>query len=68
MMTPNMVEVTCAGIVIEDEEVEMATQGENVTIALKGIDEGNVHEGFVLSHTDNMTKRSQMFEGQSRSG
>ena len=42
----------------------MARPGENVLVRVKGIEEEDVQEGFVLSYTDRPTKRSCLFEAQ----
>ena len=42
----------------------MARPGENVLVKVKGIEEEDVQEGFVLSYTDRPTKRSCLFEAQ----
>jgi peptide chain release factor subunit 3 len=62
LMMPNKVEVVCTGITVEDTEVDMAQPGENVLVRVKGIEEEEVQEGFVLSYLDRPTKRATLFE------
>jgi peptide chain release factor subunit 3 len=64
MMMPNRVEVTCIGISVDDVEVDLAKPGENVLVKIKGIEEEDVQEGFVLSYGDRPCRRSAIFEGQ----
>lgn len=63
-MSPNNIKVECTGMMIEDEEIDMAEPGENVCVKVKGIEEEDIHIGFVLSHQQNVPKKSVMFEGQ----
>ena len=62
LMMPNKVEVLCTGIVVDDTEVDMARPGENVLVKVKGIEEEDVQEGYVLSYLDRPCKRSALFE------
>ena len=64
LMMPNKVEVVCTGITVDEQEVDMARPGENVLVKVKGIEEDDVQEGFVLSYLDRPTKRSCLFEAQ----
>jgi peptide chain release factor subunit 3 len=64
LMMPNKVEVTCIGIAVDDVEVDVAKPGENVVVKIKGIEEEDVQEGFVLSYQDRPTRRAVVFEGQ----
>lgn len=58
------VEVLCTGITVDEQEVDMARPGENVLVRVKGIEEEEVQEGFVLSYLDRPTKRAALFEAQ----
>jgi peptide chain release factor subunit 3 len=62
LMMPNKVEVLCTGIVVDEVEVDMARPGENVLVKVKGIEEEEVQEGYVLSYLDRPTKRALLFE------
>ena len=64
LMMPNKVEVLCTGITVDEQEVDMAKPGENVLVRVKGIEEEEVQEGFVLSYVDRPTKRTALFEAQ----
>lgn len=64
MMMPNKVIVQCTGITVEETEVDAAKPGENVLVRIKGIEEEDVQEGFVLSYPDAPCKRSKYFECQ----
>ena len=63
-MMPNRIEVQCASISVDDVEVEVAKPGENVVVRIKGIEEEEVQEGFVLSYPDRPCRRAAVFEGQ----
>lgn len=62
LMMPNKVIVQCTGISVEETEVDAAKPGENVLVKIKGIEEEEVQEGFVLSYPDKPCKRSKYFE------
>jgi peptide chain release factor subunit 3 len=64
LMMPNRIEVQCIGITVDDVEVDVAKPGENVLVKIKGIEEEDVQEGFVLSYPDRPCRRSAVLEGQ----
>ena len=64
LMMPNRIEVQCIGISVDDVEVDLAKPGENVLVKIKGIEEEDVQEGFVLSYPDRPCRRAAVFEGQ----
>lgn len=64
LMMPNRVEVLCTGVFVDEVEVDEAKPGENVVIRIKGIEEEDIQEGFVLSYPDRPAKRSCLFEAQ----
>jgi peptide chain release factor subunit 3 len=64
LMMPNRIEVQCVGISVDDTEVDVAKPGENVLVKIKGIEEEDVQEGFVLSYPDRPCRRAAVFEGQ----
>lgn len=64
LMMPNRIEVTCIGLSVDEVEVDLVKPGENVLVKIKGIEEEEVQEGFVLSYPDRPTRRSAVLEGQ----
>lgn len=56
--------VQVTGIIINENEVEMARPGENLTVALKGVEDGQIHSGFVLSSTEDLCPSSQKFDAK----
>jgi peptide chain release factor subunit 3 len=64
MMMPNKIQVECTQIIIEDEQVKAAKAGENVVVGLKGIEEEDIHEGFVLSHVEHACSRTVHFAAE----
>jgi peptide chain release factor subunit 3 len=49
MMMPAGIACTCVGVEIEESPVDMAQEGENAVIKLKGIEEEQIQVGYVLS-------------------
>jgi len=64
LMMPNRVEVQCLGLSVDDQEVDVCKPGENVIVKIKGIEEEDIQEGFVLSYPDRPCRRAAVFEGQ----
>ena len=64
LMMPNKIEVQCTGVTVGEAEVDMALPGENVLVRIKGIEEEDVADGFVLSYPDRPCHRSALFEAQ----
>jgi peptide chain release factor subunit 3 len=64
LMQPNSVEVEVQGIQIDEVDVNLARTGENLLLKIKGIEEEDVHVGFVLSPVENPAKRTKEFEAQ----
>jgi peptide chain release factor subunit 3 len=56
--------MTCVGLQIDEDEVEMAEPGENVVVKVKGVEEEDVHGGFVLSHIKKPSKVGVSFNAQ----
>lgn len=61
MMQPGMKQLSCVGLMIDDDEVTMAGPGENVVVKVKGAEEEDISGGFVLSHADSPTKTGRVF-------
>lgn len=64
VLMPNNKKVQCAGLLVEDEEVDVAKPGENVHLKIKGVEEEECIAGFVLSAADKPCRRSKEFEAQ----
>lgn len=64
IMQPGGMAISCIGLMIDDQDVEMAEPGENIVVKVKGVEEEDVHGGFVLSHSENRTKTSISFNAQ----
>lgn len=58
---PNNKQLNCVGLIIEDETVDVAGPGENCVVKIKGIEEEDVHAGFVLSEVDDYPKKATSF-------
>jgi peptide chain release factor subunit 3 len=54
----------CIGVSVDDIEVDLAKPGENVLVKIKGIEEEEVQEGFVLCYPDRPCRRTTVLEGQ----
>jgi peptide chain release factor subunit 3 len=65
LMMPVGQRATLIGLIIEDTDVGIAKTGENVVLKLKGIEEEEVHEGFVICSADReLPKKSKRFRAQ----
>jgi len=58
---PNNKTLNCVGLIIDDEVVEVAGPGENIVVKLKGIEDEDIHGGFVLSEVDDYPKKAISF-------
>lgn len=63
-LSPTGAEAVVTHITIEDEQVNMASSGENICIQLKGLNEEDVHGGYVLSSVDTPCNKALHFEAQ----
>mmetsp|Transcript_26300 Transcript_26300/g.36657 ORF Transcript_26300/g.36657 Transcript_26300/m.36657 type:complete len:580 (-) Transcript_26300:215-1954(-) len=56
----------CTGILVNEQSVDVAKPGENVTIQLKGLDENELMSGFVLCERERPCNKCIAFEAQLR--
>lgn len=63
-MQPGNSEMLCVGLQIEETDVDMAIPGENILVKVKGVEEEDVHGGFVLSHLEKRSKTAREFNCQ----
>jgi len=64
IMMPGKTQLTCLGLIIDDQECDMAVVGENVVVKVKGCEEEDVHSGMVLSHASKPSSTTTEFIGQ----
>ncbi len=64
LMQPNSAEVEVQQIFIDEVEVNVARSGENLLLKIKGVEEEDIHPGFVLSPVENPAKRTKQIEAQ----
>ena len=64
VLMPNQMPVEVIGLWIDEYEVEVGEPGDNLKIKLKGVDEGDVKNGFVLCEPDNLVSYVTEFEAQ----
>eukprot|EP00823_Brevimastigomonas_motovehiculus_P005732 TRINITY_DN4274_c0_g1_i1.p1 TRINITY_DN4274_c0_g1~~TRINITY_DN4274_c0_g1_i1.p1 ORF type:complete len:673 (-),score=184.30 TRINITY_DN4274_c0_g1_i1:1117-3135(-) len=63
-LLPNNVDIDVVSILIDEDEVSCAYAGENVVLRTKGVDEEEVHTGYVLCSPGKLAKSSIHFEAQ----
>jgi len=66
IMVPTITKMTCVGVEIDEEEVDVAKVGENVLIKLKGVNEEDILSGYVLSYPDHPCRYATTFDAQVR--
>ena len=64
LLMPNNKKVQVTGLLIDEEEVPIAKVGENVLLKIKGVEEEECQDGFVLSAVEQPVRRSKEFEAQ----
>jgi peptide chain release factor subunit 3 len=64
IMMPNNVQVQVTGIDVEEKSVDRVGPGENLVIKIKGIEEDDVHEGFVLCEKERPIMQTKDIECQ----
>lgn len=64
IMMPGKTQLVCLGLIIDDQECDMAVPGENVVIKVKGCEEEDVRGGMVLSHASKPSSTAVEFIGQ----
>lgn len=64
IMLPSKKEVLIDGIVIESDEVTNCFPGDNVQLRVKGIDEDDIHAGFVLCQPNALVPITHQFTAQ----
>lgn len=64
ILMPNKQEVEVTSILVEEQEVESARCGDNVCIKLKGVEEEEVSNGFVLCEPSNPVNATTTFQAQ----
>ena len=63
-MLPQNQAIKLMDILVDEKEVEKAEAGENVLVKVKGIEEEDIHPGFVLCEVDRPCKVSNLFQCQ----
>lgn len=64
VMMPGKIQLTCLGLIIDDQECDMAVPGENIVVKVKGCEEEDVHTGMVISHSNKPSSTTLEFIGQ----
>jgi peptide chain release factor subunit 3 len=64
VMMPGKTQLVCLGLIIDDQECDMAVPGENVVVKVKGCEEEDVRGGMVLSHSSKPSSTATEFIGQ----
>ena len=59
-----LVQSEIIGICIDDDEVDMVKPGENVLVKLKGLEEEDLHQGYVICAADAPCHKTQVFDAQ----
>jgi peptide chain release factor subunit 3 len=62
MVMPNKLTARVLTVWVDDEEMPRARPNENTRLKLEGIEEENVHSGFVLCHQDNTVPAVMEFD------
>jgi len=65
IIVPNKIPIEVLGIMSDDvKSVRVARPGENIKVILKGIEEDNIHRGFMLCHPKTPVPCQAKFEAQ----
>lgn len=64
MLMPTKKKITCVGMMVDDEEVNIARPGENLVLKVKGCEEEDILGGFVVCDSARPCPRSKKFNAQ----